>query len=85
MESNQLIIMIIIGVIFLILGVISLFWGKKEAGDYYRSMQEHVDVREYIEHKPDRPEPGSLGTGGKICFAVGAVVLLVALGVYIFK
>ncbi len=83
MISGDLIIMIIIGCVFLILGAIGMVWGKKEEGAYYGSVSERVDVREFLEHLPGRPEPGALRTGGKICFAVGIVILLVSLGIYL--
>jgi hypothetical protein len=83
MEYRDLIIMAIIGGIFLILGAIGIIWGKKEEGAYYSSISDHMDVREFMEHAPGRPEPGSLRTGGKICFAVGIVVLLVSLGFFL--
>ncbi len=80
MSSNDLIIVWIISGVFILLGVVGLLWGKKEEGTYYGSLTEHVDVREYLEHSPDRPEPNALRTGGKISIAVGIVVLLVSLG-----
>lgn len=85
MENKELIITAIIGGIFLILGVISFLWGKSETGGWYRSIQEHRDVREYVEHTPSRPEPMALKIGGKICFALSIVILLVALGIYVYK
>ncbi len=84
MIYHDLIIMIIIGFIFLILGAIGIFWGRKEEGTYYSSVSERTDVREFLERLPGRPEPGSLRIGGKICFAVGVVVLLVGLGIYLW-
>ena len=82
MERSDLIIVVIIGGIFLILGVIGILFGRKEEGAYYSTVSERIDVREFLERLPGRPEPGALRTGGKICFAVGIVVLLVCLGIY---
>ncbi len=84
MVSREIIIIVIIGGVFLILGAIGLIWGRREEGTYYGSISEHVDVREFVEHLPGRPEPGALRTGGKICFAVGIVVLLISLGMYLW-
>jgi hypothetical protein len=75
--------MIGIGGIFIILGFIGVLWGRREEGTYYSSVSERVDVREYLDRSPGRPEPNSLRTGGKICFAVGIVVLLISVGFYI--
>jgi hypothetical protein len=84
MERSDLIIIIIIGGIFLILGVIAMVFGRKEEGSYYSVVSERIDVREFLERLPGRPEPGALRTGGKICFALGIVILLVCLGIYIW-
>jgi hypothetical protein len=80
MSSHDLVVIWIISGVFILLGVVGIIWGKKEEGTYYGSISDHVDVREYLEHSPDRPEPNALRTGGKISIAVGIVVLLVSLG-----
>jgi hypothetical protein len=84
MTYHDLIIMIIIGGIFLVLGVIGLIWGRKEEGAYYGSVSERTDVREFLDRSPGRPEPDALRIGGKICFAVGIVVLLICLGIFLW-
>jgi hypothetical protein len=83
MMFRDLVIMIIIGGVFVILGIIGIFWGRKEENIYYGSVSERTDVREFLDHSPGRPEPNSLRTGGKICIAVGIVVLLVSLGFFL--
>jgi hypothetical protein len=86
MKSNEIIIiLVILGGIFIILADLLLFWSRKETSGYYRSIQDHRDVREYFERTPDRPEPGSLGTGGIICFVIGIAMLLFALGIFLFN
>jgi hypothetical protein len=84
MTYHDLIIMIIIGGIFIVLGIIGLILGRKEEGAYYGSISEHIDVREFLDHMPGRPEPDSLRIGGKICFAVGIVLLLICLGIFLW-
>jgi len=76
--------MIIIGGVFVLLGIVGILWGKKEEGTYYNSVSERIDVREFLDRLPGRPEPTSLRTGGKICIAVGIVILLVSLGFYLW-
>ena len=80
MSQQELIITVIIGGVFIVLGIIGFLWSRKEEGAYYGSVSERTDVREFIDHTPGRPEPNALRTGGKICIAVGIVVLLVSLG-----
>jgi len=81
---HDLIIMIVIGGIFLLLGIIGLIWGRKEEGAYYGSISEHVDVREFLDRAPGRPEPDALRIGGKICLALAVILFLVALGFFIW-
>ena len=84
MVYRDLIIMIIIGGIFVILGIIGIIWGRKEEGAYYGSVSERIDVREFLDRTPGRPEPDALRIGAKICFAVGIILLLVSLGFYLW-
>ena len=83
MTGSDLVIMSIIGGIFIVLGVAGIIWGKKEEGSWYSSVSERIDVREFLDRAPGRPEPGALKIGGKICLAVGFIILLVSLGFYL--
>lgn len=84
MTYHDLIIMLIIGGIFLVLGFLGLIWGRKEEGDYYGSISEHKDVREFLDRAPGRPEPDALRTGGKICLILAVVLFLICLGIYLW-
>ncbi len=83
MAGNDLVIISIIGGIFIVLGIAGIIWGKKEEGSWYTSVSEQTDVREFLDRAPGRPEPGALKIGGKICLAVGIIILLVCLGFYL--
>jgi hypothetical protein len=84
MSYHELMITIIIGAVFILLGAFSFYWSKRETSSYYSNIAVKIDVREYLDHLPWRPEPAALRIGGKICIAVGIVVLLVALGFYLW-
>ena len=84
MSGSDLIIGGIIGVVFIILGIFGILWGKSEEGSWYRSISTRVDVREFLDRVPHRPEPGSLKIGGRICIAIGIIVLLASLGFYLW-
>jgi nitrogen fixation-related uncharacterized protein len=84
MEYRDLYIMIIIGVVFLVLGILGFFWGRKEEISWYGTVSKRVDVREFVDHSPGRPEPNALRVGGKICIAIGIVLLLISLGFYLW-
>ena len=63
------------GGLFILLGLATIIWGKSEEKSYYDSLSTRTDVREYLEHQPQRPEPGALKTGGWIAIAIGLVLL----------
>ena len=68
-------IMMGIGGLFVILGVGAIIWGKSEEKGYYDSISTRSDVREFMEHWPQRPQPGALKTGGWIAVAIGLLML----------
>ena len=67
---------LIIGGVFVIVGLVLYFWGRREENKYYNSISHRYDVREYLERFPKRPEPAALRIGGKIAIAVGIVMLV---------
>ncbi len=71
----QHLILIVMGGLFVILGLVALFWGRGEEKRYYDSLSTRTDVREYLEHQPSHPEPGALKIGGWIAIAVGLLIL----------
>jgi hypothetical protein len=85
MSNHDIIVISIIGGVFLLLGLISFLWSRREEGSWYNSVSTKIDVREFIDRNPGHPEPNSLRTGGKIFMAVGLVILLIALGFLIFS
>jgi len=70
-------IMMGIGGLFVILGIILIFWGKGEAKGYYDSLAARPDAREFLEHWPERPRVGAGKIGGWIALAVGLVLAAV--------
>jgi uncharacterized membrane protein YphA (DoxX/SURF4 family) len=69
-------IAVVMGAVFILLGLASVFWGRSEEKSYYETISSRVDVREYVEHSPERPEPGGLKAGGWIAIAVGLLLLV---------
>ena len=66
----------IIGGFFILLGVGFLLWGRKEARDLDEGPAAHYDLREFVEHTPERPEPGALIIGGIIGLALGVGLVI---------
>ncbi len=68
---------VIIGGVFIILGLAAWIWGKREEKSYYDALTTRHDLREFFSRWPGRPEPGALKAGGWIAMAVGVVIGLV--------
>jgi hypothetical protein len=78
-------VILILGGVFVFLGILALLWGNREESSWWGSISEHFDVREYMDHTPGRFEPDALRIGGKISIAVGIVLCLIAAGFIIWK
>ena len=76
MPDTDLLIVVILGGLFILLGAGIFLWGKNEEKDYYKAISTRSDVREYMEHSPERPEPGGLKIGGVIAFFLGLFLLI---------
>ena len=76
-------IAVVMGAVFILLGLATVFWGRREEKSYYDTISTRADVREYVEHSPERPEPGGLKAGGWIAIAIG--LLLLVIGVFFLR
>ncbi|MFC1910759.1 hypothetical protein ACFLXC_05710 [Chloroflexota bacterium] len=84
MFNNEFAVLVLVGILFILIGVILVIWGKTEERKYYESLSTRHDVREYINHWPPRPSLRAWQVGGWIGLAVGIVLLIVGL-VYALK
>jgi len=64
------------GGVFLLLGLAAIIWGRSEEKSYYNSLSTRLDVREFLEHQPQRPQPGALKIGGWIAVAIGVLMIV---------
>ena len=78
MTMPQYFILMGMGGLFTLLGLVAVIWGGREEGDYYESLSNRTDMREFLEHTPEQPQPGALRIGGWIAIGVG--LLMVAMG-----
>ncbi len=76
MLSGVSLIVMGLGGIFILLGLVAIFWGRSEEKRYYNSLSTRPDAREFLEHLPRHPEPGALKIGGWIAIAVGLLMLI---------
>ena len=84
MFQIEWLMLMLAGGVFVLLGLGALFWGRGEENDYYQSISHRVDVREYVEHRPERPEPSSLKIGGWIAIAIGVIMVVAGGGVWLW-
>jgi CHASE3 domain sensor protein len=68
-----------LGIGFTIIGLAVFFWGKREEKHYYNSLTSKGDLREFISHWPERPQPKALKTGGWIAIAIGLAIILISI------
>ena len=80
MAEGDFWILVWVGIGFIILGLLGLFWGRHEENEYFDHIaNRNQDMREYLEHWPPRPQPGALKVGGWIAGVIGLLILLAAL------
>lgn len=73
---------IVLGSFFIVVSAGLYFWGHKESQEYEESLANRYDLREFMEHTPERPEPGALKTGGIIGVVLGTG--LVVAGIFLY-
>jgi len=77
MSHGDWFILMGMGGAFILLGIITFFRGKREEKSYYNAISTRFDVKEFLEHKPVRPEPGALKIGGWMAMAVGLILIVI--------
>ena len=77
MPEGDYVILMAVGGLFTVLGIIGVLWGKREEKAYFNALSVKPDLREFMNHWPERPQPGSLRIGGWIAIAAGVLMLIV--------
>lgn len=76
MPLQDLWVLMGMGGLFGLLGLAAIIWGKSEEKSYYDSLSARPDTREFLEHRPQRPQLGALKIGGRIAVAIGLLMLV---------
>ena len=76
MSQGDISAMVIIGGVFILLGVAVIVWDWVEKNGYFSTISHHRDTREYLEAWPPRPEFGALKIGGWISIILGIAILI---------
>jgi hypothetical protein len=79
MEQGNWYILAIVGGIFIILGIIGIFWGVREEKKLFEELAAKHDLREFSLRHVESPQPGALKIGGWIAIALGVVVMAVGI------
>ncbi len=74
--SQDWLVLLGMGVLFLLLGFGTMIWGKNEERGYYDSMARRPDNREFLDHWPHRPQFEALKIGGWIAIALAAAMII---------
>ncbi len=83
MDQGDWYILVIAGGVFLIVGIIGIFWGIREEKKLFEALAAKPDLREFSLRHVESPQPGALKIGGWIAIALGVVVL--AVGIILWK
>ena len=77
MASQGWWVAIVLGAVFVLLGLGAVLWGRREEKSYYDALTTRTDLREFFAHWPMRPQPEALKIGGWIAVAVGVVIAII--------
>ncbi len=77
MFQHNWLLPMIMGGVFILLGLAAIIWGKSEEKHYYNSLSARPDTREFMEHWPPRPQFGALKIGGWIAIAIGLIMIVI--------
>ena len=83
MPHQDWLIFLVVGGLFVLLGLGAYVWGRVEEKRYLNALSSRSDVREYLERWPKRPEPGALKIGGWIAGTIGLLLLVMGV-VFVF-
>jgi Mg2+/citrate symporter len=71
---SEWLIMIIVGAVFIVLGILAVFWGIREEKRIFEALSKKPDLREFTQKHIETPQPGALKIGGWIALALGVLV-----------
>ncbi|OGN92092.1 MAG: hypothetical protein A2Z70_02675 [Chloroflexi bacterium RBG_13_48_17] len=72
-------ILVIVGGIFIVLGIGAVIWGIREEKKIFEALSGMPDLREFSLKHIESPQPGALKIGGWIAAGVGVILLVVGI------
>jgi len=79
MPQGNWFILVIVGVVFIILGIIGIIWGIREEKKLFDALSQKPDLREFTLKHIETPQPGALKIGGWIAVGLGLILILVGI------
>jgi len=79
MPQGDWYILLIVGGVFIVLGIMAIIWGIREEKKVFDALSQKPDLREFTLKHIETPQPGALKVGGWI--AVGLGVILIVVGI----
>ena len=76
MPQGDWVELMVMGGVFILLGLGAFYWGKQEEKSYYDTISKRDDTREFLEHWPPRPQFGALKIGGWIAVPLGLLMMI---------
>lgn len=71
-------VILAMGGFFLLLCIVFILWNKREKKRYYNSiLLTRRDVKESLNHEPERPWLNAWQIGGRISLIIGIILLIV--------
>jgi hypothetical protein len=78
MSQGDWYILLIVGGVFVILGIAAVIWGIREEKKIFEELSKMPDLREFsLEHI--EPQPGALKIGGWIASGLGLIMIIVGI------
>ena len=79
MPQGDWYILLIVGGVFVILGIIGIIWGIREEKKVFEALSQKPDLREFTLKHIETPQPGALKIGGWIAVGIGLILMVVGL------
>lgn len=77
MSQGDWYILLIVGGVFVILGILGIIWGIHEEKKLFDALSQKPDLREFTLKHIETPQPGALKIGGWIAVGLGVILLVV--------
>jgi len=79
MPQGDWYILLIVGGVFVILGILAIIWGMREEKRVFDALSQKPDLREFSLKHIESPQPGALKIGGWIAVGIGVILLVLGL------